>query len=462
MSHDAVLIRGGTVIDPANNVHGKYDVRLRLTRVDAVGENLASDSNLVVDATGCLVIPGLIDTHVHLSDPFGGPQGHRMLARAGVTCALDMAGQPRSLIDGIKTGGVGITVGFVYPLVPGESVTGLDPKKAEIQSACDTSLEHGALGIKLLGGHYPLTPEATALAIKTAADVRCWCAVHCGTSKSGSDITGLEELLELADGLPVHVAHVNSYCRGQHTGDPLEEASRAVAALARAPRARSESYLATINGAHAAIVDGVPKSNVVKTCLKLGGFPATASGMHDAILSGWAKIQGMEDGESVLLPPEAGLAHYTANQTNVGVSFPVNPPGSAISIALAKKDKEFVVTALSTDGGAIPRNTTVEQGLALVEFGALTLDDFVRKACLNAARMYGLKSKGHLGAGADADVTIIDPKERKATWVFAHGQVVVRSGAVVGTGGRIATTPRGVPYLKSEGIESVIAAPDWI
>jgi hypothetical protein len=373
-----------------------------------------------------------------------------------------MAGQPRSLIDGIKSGGVGITVGFVYALVPGDSVTGLDPKKEEIQRACDKSLEHGALGIKLLGGHYPLTPEATALAIRTAADVRCWCAVHCGTSKSGSDITGLEELLELADGLPVHVAHVNSYCRGQHTGDPLAEASRAVAALARAPNARSESYLATINGANALVVDGVPKSNVVKTCLRLGGFPATASGMRDAILSGWAMIQGMEEGESVLLPAEAGLAYYTSNQTNVGISFPVNPPGSAISIALAKKDKEFVVTALSTDGGAIPRNTTVEQGLALVEFGALSLDDFVRKACLNAARMFGLKSKGHLGPGADADVTIIDPAQRKATWVFANGQVVVRSGAVVGKGGRVATTPRGLPFLQGEGIECVTAAPDWI
>jgi predicted amidohydrolase len=463
MTQQAILIRGGTVIDPANDVHGKYEVRLRGTRVDAVGENLSSGlSDLVVDAAGCLVIPGLVDTHVHLSEPFGGPQGHRMLARAGVTCALDMAGRPRQLIDGIKSGGVGITVGFVYALVPGDSLTGLDPKKEEIQRACNTSVENGALGIKLLGGHYPLTPEATALAIRTAADVRCWCAVHCGTSKTGSDITGLEELLELADGLPVHVAHVNSYCRGQHTGDPLEEASRAVAALARAPRARSESYLATINGANALIVDGVPKSNVVKTCLKLGGFPATASGLHDAILSGWAMIQGMEDWESALLPPEAGLAYYTSNKTNVGISFPVNPPGSAISIALARKDKEFVVTALSTDGGAIPRNTTVEQGLALVEFGALSLDDFVRKACLNAARMFGLKSKGHLGPGADADVAIIDPAQRKATWVIANGQVVVRSGTVVGKGGRIATTARGVPFLQNAGIECVTAAPDWI
>jgi adenine deaminase len=76
--------------------------------------------------------------------------------------------------------------------------------------------------------------------------------------------------------------------------------------------------------------------------------------------------------------------------------------------------------------------------------------------------MFGLKSKGHLGPGADADVAIVDPAQRKATWVIANGQVVVRSGTVVGKGGRIATTARGVPFLQNAGIECVTAAPDWI
>jgi hypothetical protein len=184
--------------------------------------------------------------------------------------------------------------------------------------------------------------------------------------------------------------------------------------------------------------------------------------MRDAILSGWAMIQGIQDGETVLLPPDAGLAYYESNGTNVGISFPVNPAASAISIALAKKDDAFVVTALSTDGGAIPRNTTIEQGLALVEFGALKLDDFVRKACLNPARMFGLNSKGHLGCGADADIAVIDPKVRKPTWVLAHGDIVLQSGTVIGRGGRVATTLRGVASLQSEGVECVIATPDWI
>ncbi|MGH2617201.1 MAG: amidohydrolase family protein, partial [Thermomicrobiales bacterium] len=318
------------------------------------------------------------------------------------------------------------------------------------------------MGIKVLGGHFPLTPGATASAIQVAAEAGCWCAVHAGTTDSGSDIDGLEELIDLAAGLPVHVAHVNSYCRGQRTGDPLLEASRAVSALARAPRARSESYLATINGANAAIEGGVPKSNVVKTCLTRGGFAPTAEGMVEAILSGWARIHGLQDGETVLLSPEEGISQYEESETRVGVSFPVNPPGAAIGIALAKKDGDFVVTALSTDGGAIPRNTTLLQGLALVEFGALSLDDLVRKACLNPARMLGLRRKGHLAPGADADIVVVDQATKTPAWVIAHGDVIVESGHVVGQGGRIATTPRGAGFLEEAGVDYAIAEPDWL
>lgn len=458
-----VLIRGGQIVDPANERNGHYDVLLHGSRIAEVDENLRSNSpDQVIDATGCLVIPGLVDTHMHLSQPFGGPQGHRMLARAGVTCALDMAGEADSLIAGIKSDGAGITIGYVFPLIPGETVDHRNPERDEILQLRDRALAQGALGVKVLGGHFPLTPEATALTIQLAAEANCWCAIHAGTVETGSDITGLEELIDLADGLPVHVAHVNSYCRGQHTGNPLEEASRAIAALVRAPQARSDSYLATINGANATIVDGVPKSNVVKTCLGLGGFPATASGMHNAILAGWAQIQGNRNRETVLLEPAEGLAHYQAHVTNVGVSFPVNPPGAAIAIALAKQEGEFMVTALSTDGGAIPRNTTLRQALALVEFGALTLEELVMKACLKPAQMFGLNGKGHLTPGADADIVVVDPVQRTPTWVLARGHVIVRSDNVIGQGGWLATTPAGTKFLDAEQIPHEIATPGWL
>ena len=463
MERDDLLIAGGWVVDPGNDINGPRDILVRGSAVEAVEPELRpSVAGRTIDATSYLVIAGLVDTHVHLCPPFGGPQGYRMLARAGVTCALDMAGDGESIVSGLSEHGAGLTVSYVFPLVPGETVSGRDPRRDEIVRARDEALGMAALGLKVLGGHYPLSAPATAAVIQAAADAGCWCAVHAGTLDTGSDIEGLEELVDLAAGHPVHVAHVNSYCRGQRTNDPLLEASRAVAALAHAPHLRSESYLATINGADATIEDGVPKSNVVKTCLTLGGFSPTAEGMAEAIVAGWARIHGLQDGETVILPPGRGFQQYQACQTKVGVSFPVNPPGAAIAIALAKQNGEFVVTALSTDGGAIPRNTTLKQGLALVDFGALSLDDLVRKACLYPAQMLGLEQKGHLAPGADADVAVVDRSTGTARWVIAHGNVIVDSGRVVGRGGRIATTSAGVGYLQDAGIEYLTVAPDWI
>jgi hypothetical protein len=295
-----------------------------------------------------------------------------------------------------------------------------------------------------------------------AHDSGCWCAVHAGSTATGSNIEGLEELVELADALPLHIAHVNAYCRGQITGDPLLEASRALRALGQTPHARSESYLAIINGTSAAVENGVPTSDVTKTCLERGGHPATAGGMEAAIASGWAKIHGVQDGETILLPPDEGLAYFRACDTQVGVSFPVNSPAAAIALAVAKTDGAFVIPALSTDGGAIPRNTTLEQGLSLVRFGALSLAEFVEKACLNPARMLGLESKGHLGPGSDADVIIVNPSTAQAEWSLANGHLIVQEGRVVGRGGKLIMTPAGQDYLKEKNVNSQAVEPAWL
>ena len=56
-------------------------------------------------------------------------------------------------------------------------------------------------------------------------------------------------------------------------------------------------------------------------------------------------------------------------------------------LAQAKRpDGTFVVDAISTDGGCIPRNVTLSVGLSLVKFGALTLSEFVVKTSVNPAR----------------------------------------------------------------------------
>lgn len=73
-----VLIRGGRVIDPASAYDQKADVALAGNAVVAIG-NIAPDFSpeLTIDATGCLVLPGLVDLAVRLREP--GYEHARML-----------------------------------------------------------------------------------------------------------------------------------------------------------------------------------------------------------------------------------------------------------------------------------------------------------------------------------------------------------------------------------------------
>jgi dihydroorotase len=65
-----ILIQGGRVIDPATGFDEKADVALAGTTVAAI-KNIASDfqPDQVIDATGCIVMPGLVDLCVRLREP---------------------------------------------------------------------------------------------------------------------------------------------------------------------------------------------------------------------------------------------------------------------------------------------------------------------------------------------------------------------------------------------------------
>jgi len=64
-----ILIKSGRVIDPANQIDMVQDVLIEAGRIAAIGADLAAEGAEVVDATGLLVTPGLVDIHTHLRDP---------------------------------------------------------------------------------------------------------------------------------------------------------------------------------------------------------------------------------------------------------------------------------------------------------------------------------------------------------------------------------------------------------
>ena len=63
------ILKGGRVIDPANNIDKIADVAFENGVIVEVGKNLAADGAEVIDVTGKVVTPGLIDMHVHLREP---------------------------------------------------------------------------------------------------------------------------------------------------------------------------------------------------------------------------------------------------------------------------------------------------------------------------------------------------------------------------------------------------------
>lgn len=65
----SLLIRGGRVIDPANNIDKTADVLVVDGKIAAVGEVVNFEAYDEIDATYKIVTPGLIDMHVHFREP---------------------------------------------------------------------------------------------------------------------------------------------------------------------------------------------------------------------------------------------------------------------------------------------------------------------------------------------------------------------------------------------------------
>src|SRR5271168_2444696 len=95
-----LIIRGGTVVTAADV--GKSDIGVKDGRIVALADSLPGAAS-EIDASGLLVLPGGIDSHVHFDQPQGPgivmadgfESGTRSAAAGGNTCILSFALQQR-------------------------------------------------------------------------------------------------------------------------------------------------------------------------------------------------------------------------------------------------------------------------------------------------------------------------------------------------------------------------------
>jgi hypothetical protein len=314
-------------------------------------------------------------------------------------------------------------------------------------------MEGGAIGIKFFGARGPCTPETLEAMIGAANERRVYVACHSGSVRTGSDLNGLLESIEVAGKNHLHIAHINSYVRGM-IKDPVEEVVIGLNALKGKRNIVSESYLSVINGTYGRVSENPPGAPVrPNNHLKKGGYESTVKGMEQAITDGWGQVVVEEGGNVYLLHGPEGVERWRERHGDVMMSFPVNVP-EATFLCAVKKDEtgRFIVDAISTDGGLWPRNVAVENGLALVRYKALTLEEFVTKASTVGAAMLGLPDKGHLGTGSDADITVLDLERGKAVMSMVGGKVIMAHGIVYGKGGTVITTKKGIEAARRAGL----------
>ena len=132
MAFDTVLT-GGRIIDPAQGIDKVADLAIKDGKIAEIGEGLASRTADVVDTTGLLVIPGMVDLHCHAYGFLGFAYPDRIGIHQGVTTFVDAGG------TGLRTYGEfdallrhdTITDLYASPYLDPIGITGLEDREEE-------------------------------------------------------------------------------------------------------------------------------------------------------------------------------------------------------------------------------------------------------------------------------------------------------------------------------------------
>ena len=400
---DTTLISGGTVVTADDEFVG--DVLIEGEEISAVGRVSAPENANVIDASGCFVLPGLIDNHTHLSMPFMGMMssddydtGTRAAAAGGVTCLVDFAIQrePDNLRSALEQwsaradGAAHVDYGFHMAITNGSEPV-LDDMAAMVEA--------GLCSFKLFmayKGELMARDDVLTACMERARDLKALTMVHA----ENGDIVDLLVKRALAKGETSAINH----------------------ALTRPEFVEAE---ATGRAARIAESVGAPLFVVHVTCASAAA-EIEASQLRGGPVTGETCVQYLTNSIDDLRKPGVDGCRYVCS-----------PPlrDTSNHEPLWEFLRRGVLESVSTDhcpftdeqkARGLDNFSLVPNGLALIQHrlaklwdegvvpGRITRSQLVDRTSTTVARRFGLSRKGAILPGKDADVVIFDPNTPRA------------------------------------------------
>jgi dihydropyrimidinase len=394
----ALLVQGGTVVTAAGQF--RADVLCRDGRITTVGESLPAEEAEILQATGCYVLPGGVDAHVHLQMPVGEftssddfYSGTVAAACGGTTTIVDFAtqerGQPLAEAVARRRAEADGNVAIDYSL----HLAVTDASEGTLRALPDL-VARGYRSLKLYTV-YPalyLEDEQILRLFAAAGETGALPLVHCENRAI--------------------VAHSTARLLAEGKTAPLYH-PRARPAVAEAEAVARVLALAEITGTPVVIAHLSCRRSLeeVRRARARGQTVYVETCPHYLLLTEEEYARpGFAGARYVLTPPLREQADCDAlwpalAQGEIGFVSTDHCPWS-----LAQKDRG------RDDFSLIPNGAPgIETRLPLlwsegVGKGRLTPERFVAVTAAEPARLYGLyPRKGTLSPGADADLVVWDP-----------------------------------------------------
>ncbi len=390
-----ILVKNGLIIDPANNIEARLDLLISDCRIAGIKKpgSFPVERAQVIDAQNKIIVPGLIDMHVHLREP-----GFEYKETIETGTAAAKAGGFTSVCCMPNTN----------PVNDDPSVTKFILTQA--RRASTRVFPIGAITRNSKG------EELADLAGLQAAG----CVAVSDDGRPVMNSAVMRRAMDLAAGLDLLVI---SHCEDSSLAD------RGVL---------NEGTVSTALG-----LRGIPDvAEDIMVARDIALAELTGCRLHIAHVSTAGSIRLVRDAKArgVNVTAETGPHYFTLTDEAVrdyGTLAKMNPPlRTARDVTAVKQGlRDGTIDVIATDHaphsdeekqkpldaapfGIIGLETAFGLTYKLVDEGVLSMSEAIRKLSCNPATVLKL-SKGTLSAGADADITIVDPCEE---WVVDIAQ----------------------------------------